>query len=84
MGKAQEERLTSKEAAVSMAPSDRIHHLHQSVKSIISAYKMILPGTTVILGVSGGPDSVALMHVLHVLKTDLRCSIHVAHLDHTH
>ncbi len=82
MGKAQEERLTSKEAAVSMAPSDRIHHLHQSVKSIISAYKMILPGTTVILGVSGGPDSVALMNVLHVLKTDLRCSIHVAHLDH--
>ncbi|AFM27123.1 tRNA lysidine(34) synthetase TilS [Desulfomonile tiedjei] len=82
MGKAQEERLTSKEAAVSMAPSDRIYHLHQSVKSIISAHKMILPGTTVVLGVSGGPDSVALMHVLHALKSDLRCSIHVAHLDH--
>jgi tRNA(Ile)-lysidine synthase len=43
---------------------------------------MITPGTTVIIGVSGGPDSVALMHVLHALKSELGFSIHVAHLDH--
>lgn len=43
---------------------------------------MILPGEKIVLGVSGGPDSMALLYVLYDLRDDLRCTLHVAHLDH--
>ena len=40
------------------------------------------PGTTVLVGVSGGSDSVALLHLLHALASDWRLSLQTAHLDH--
>lgn len=36
----------------------------------------------VVVGVSGGGDSVALLHVLHRLASDWKLALHVAHLDH--
>jgi tRNA(Ile)-lysidine synthase len=38
--------------------------------------------TTVVVGVSGGADSVALLHSLLQLRQCLRLDLHVAHLDH--
>ncbi len=39
-------------------------------------------GTTVVVGVSGGVDSVTLLHLMELCRADLGLSIVVAHLDH--
>ncbi len=54
----------------------------RNVTSTITRYDMLAPGDKVVVGVSGGPDSVALLHVLHVLRDQFGISLHVAHLNH--
>ena len=41
-----------------------------------------LRGASLVVAVSGGPDSFALIHALHALREDLDLELHVAHLDH--
>ena len=41
-----------------------------------------LVGSSLVVAVSGGPDSLALVHALHALRHDLRLRLHAAHLDH--
>ena len=48
----------------------------------VRMHGMISPGDSVLLGVSGGPDSVALLHLLYGLKGRLGCTLTVAHFDH--
>jgi len=43
---------------------------------------MLSPGDTVLIAVSGGPDSVCLLTALHALANELGLSLHIAHLDH--
>src|ERR687888_2767736 len=43
---------------------------------------MLAGGETVLIGVSGGADSVALLHVLLDLAPTLRLRLHVLHVDH--
>ncbi len=54
----------------------------QKVRRTIQRYQFIGPGDTVVVGVSGGPDSLCLLHVLHALVTELDARLHVAHLHH--
>jgi tRNA(Ile)-lysidine synthase len=56
--------------------------LLEAVRRTIRAHDMLTPGDTVVVGVSGGPDSVALLHALNMLKPDLDLKIIVAHVDH--
>lgn len=42
----------------------------------------IAPGGSLIIGVSGGADSLALVHILSRLRESLRLTLYVAHLDH--
>jgi len=56
--------------------------LFSRVKSTIELHKMILPGDTIFVGVSGGADSVALLHLLNRLKEELCFKLYAGHLNH--
>jgi tRNA(Ile)-lysidine synthase len=51
-------------------------------KLTIDKFGMLKPGEKVVVAVSGGPDSVCLLSVLHALSAELGISLHIAHLDH--
>ncbi len=52
------------------------------VAGTIDKFKMISSGDRVLVGVSGGPDSVALLHILNRLKDKMGLRLYPAHLDH--
>ncbi|GAB6159258.1 tRNA lysidine(34) synthetase TilS [Desulfotomaculum varum] len=52
------------------------------VRKEIARHNMIEPGQLIVVGVSGGPDSVALLHILHTLAGELGIKLHAAHLNH--
>ena len=54
----------------------------QRTHRFIAQHQMIQPKETVLVGVSGGVDSLALLYALHTLRHQLDCQLHVAHLDH--
>jgi len=48
----------------------------------IQKYSMLADGDHVVVGVSGGADSLCLLHLLHALKDRWHLRLTVAHLDH--
>ncbi|MTI83311.1 MAG: tRNA lysidine(34) synthetase TilS [Firmicutes bacterium] len=54
----------------------------QDVLLTIKKYNMIESGNRVLVAVSGGPDSMALLHILFGLKDQLGIQLHVFHLNH--
>ena len=54
----------------------------QKVKDTIKRYNLINKNDLIIVGVSGGPDSLALLHMLNSLKKEFKLELKVAHVDH--
>ena len=54
----------------------------EAVQRFIVQNKLVLPEETVLAGVSGGADSVCLLHALAGLQGKLEITVHVAHLNH--
>jgi tRNA(Ile)-lysidine synthase len=54
----------------------------RTVKQTITTYGMLKPRDSVLIGVSGGPDSVALFHLLLTLAPQFSLRLGVAHLNH--
>lgn len=52
------------------------------VKSFIKDNNLIQNNDKILVALSGGPDSVCLLHVLHSLKIELNLTIGVAHINH--
>ena len=57
--------------------------LENEVLSTIKKYNMIKDGDKVVIGVSGGPDSITLLNVLNKFKEKLNIKIYVAHINHS-
>ena len=59
-----------------------MEELEKKVLNTIKKYELIKSGDNVVIGVSGGPDSITLLNVLNKLKNKLNIQLQVAHINH--
>lgn len=55
----------------------------KNMMTTISRYNMADRGQKLLVGVSGGPDSIALLHALNTVSDNIGFSLHAAHLNHS-
>lgn len=56
--------------------------MKEKVLNTIKKYNLISKNDKIVIGVSGGPDSMCLLHILNSLKQKLEFEIVVAHVNH--
>lgn len=56
--------------------------MKEAVERVLREEVGVGSGDRILVGVSGGCDSVALLHLLHALAPDFPFELHAAHLDH--
>ena len=57
--------------------------LKEEVLKTIKDNNLINEGDKIVIGVSGGPDSICLLHLLNNLTNTLKITIYVAHINHS-
>lgn len=65
-----------------MHTHDSIPEIFQTVRAFADQHVLLVPSDRIIVGLSGGPDSVFLLHVLIALRSYYNLTIIAAHLDH--
>lgn len=56
--------------------------MKEKVLKTIKKYNLIEKGDSIVIGVSGGPDSISLLNILNELKNEIGFKIYVAHINH--
>ena len=56
--------------------------MKNKVINTIEKYNLINVGDKIVLGVSGGPDSISMLHILNEIKEQYNFEIYVAHVNH--
>ncbi len=73
------EMMSDSKAAVRRSPTDPFI---ERVRTTIVEHQMLVPGERVVVALSGGPDSVALLAALVALSRELQVELFAAHLNH--
>ncbi len=53
-----------------------------ALRATVARYSLLAPGQTIVVGVSGGPDSTALLHALAASRAEWQITPVAAHLNH--
>jgi len=61
---------------------EKVDKLINKVLKTIQKYNLINENDKIVIGVSGGPDSMCLLHILNSIKNELNFEIVVAHINH--
>jgi tRNA(Ile)-lysidine synthase len=59
-----------------------VFDLIQKVLEAIKTHNMLTYGDRVVVAVSGGPDSICLLHILHGLREEFNLILYAAHVNH--
>jgi tRNA(Ile)-lysidine synthetase-like protein len=74
--------VTGRDNRVVVFDGTRAMPLLPALRSFFRRHAPLAPGGTLVVAVSGGPDSLALLHALCALRDELGIGLHIAHLDH--
>ena len=56
--------------------------IFDKVLSSIQKHNLIEDGDRIVVGISGGPDSITLLHILNRLRKNINIQVYAAHLNH--
>ena len=59
-----------------------MYNMVEKVLDTINKHKLIINGEGIVVGTSGGPDSVCLLHVLYTLRERLHIKLYAVHINH--
>jgi tRNA(Ile)-lysidine synthase len=63
-------------------PGSEISSLVSLIKLTVRRKELFEPGARIVVAVSGGPDSVCLLHILYLLSSQWGLGLEVAHFEH--